>query len=197
MGEAKKPTGGNKKIGGGALVVIGGILYNVMEPYINDFIQGIIKQLDNQIKNNNDGKIKIPNLCQPDFPLKVDVVVSLLEDKKFTTLTAPLQLSDANSKYKDCIDTQVVEIAPKQGKRVDIGEVIKIKYITQEVIEASIKIFQDEEKEKIEYREKKALEKLEHKERRKEKMSVIMDKAKETVGGILNKEKKGDKEINS
>ena len=152
-----KQVGGKKKIeAGGAIGAVGGIIFsNLIQPYIKEFVNAIVNKLDYQIKNSKDGKITIPDMCQPDFPLDVETVVSLLEDKKFITATVPLQLKDANSKYKDCINNQVVGTSPKQGKRVELESIIKVRYITQEVIDASIKIFEDEEKAKAEKKQEK------------------------------------------
>ena len=187
-----KQVGGKKKIeAGGAIgAAVGGIIFsNLIQPYIKEFVNAIVNKLDYQIKNSKDGKITIPDMCQPDFPLDVETVVSLLEDKKFITATVPLQLKDANSKYKDCINNQVVGTSPKQGKRVELESIIKVRYITQEVIDASIKIFEDEEKAKAELKEQKAIEKQERRDHRKEKVSEVTDKARNTIGHIF---KKGD-----
>ena len=171
-----KQVGGKKKIeAGGAIGAVGGIIFsNLIQPYIKEFVNAIVNKLDYQIKNSKDGKITIPDMCQPDFPLDV---------------TVPLQLKDANSKYKDCINNQVVGTSPKQGKRVELESIIKVRYITQEVIDASIKIFEDEEKAKAELKEHKAIEKQERKDHRKEKVSEVTDKARNTISHIF---KKGD-----
>lgn len=191
MGANDEQIGEKKKIEAkGAICAIGGIIFsNMIQPYIKDFVNAIVNKLDYQIKNSKDGKITIPDMCQPDFPLDVETVVSLLEDKKFITATVPLRLKDASSKYKDCINNQVVETSPKQGKRVELESIIKVRYITQDVIDASIKIFEDEEKAKSEHKEKKEIEKQEHKDRRKEKVSEIVDKTKITINHVF---KKGD-----
>lgn len=191
MGANDEQIGEKKKIEAkGAICAIGGIIFsNLIQPYIKDFVNAIINKLDYQIKNSKDGKITIPDMCQPDFPLDVETVVSLLEDKKFITATVPLRLKDASSKYKDCINNQVVGTSPKQGKRVELESIIKVRYITQDVIDASIKIFEDEEKAKSEHKEKKEIEKQEYKDRRKEKVSEIVDKTKITINHVF---KKGD-----
>ncbi len=189
--ENNKQDGGKKKIEvGGAIGAVGGIIFsNLIQPYIKDFVNAIVNKLDYQIKNSKDGKITIPDMCQPDFPLDVETVVSLLEEKKFITAIVPLQLKDANSKYKDCINNQVVGTSPKQGKRVELESIIKVRYITQDVIDASIKIFENEEKIKAELKKKKAIEKQERRDHRREKVSEATDKARSTIGHVF---KKGD-----
>ena len=98
-------------------------------------------------------------------------------------------IKDANKKYKDCFDFQVITSSPKQGVSVNTGTTVYLKYITQEVIDASIKIFEDEENAKAERKEKKAIEKQERKDQRKEKVSEIVDKTKTTISHVF---KKGD-----
>lgn len=187
MGNNKQVNGKKKLEVGVVLCAVGKVVYdNLIQPQLEKIINEIAAKLDKEIKNSKDGKVTIPDLCQPDFPLDVNTVVALLEEKKFKTVTAPLQVKDAKSKYKDCIDNQVVEI-PKQGKRVEIGSILKIKYITQDVIDASIAIFEDEEKVKIELKEQKAIARQERIEKRNEKIADIQDKAKETMKHIFKK----------
>lgn len=179
---------------GGVLFAIGGIVYKITEPYIRDFINAIVKSMTKQIQKSKDGTITIPNLYQPDFPLDVDIVVSLLEEQNFKVATSKLQMKDANAKYKDCINNQVVGTNPRHGKKVEVGSIITVRYISQDVIDASQKMFNDKEKNKSEKKEIKNIQKQEHKEQRKEKFSYIVNKTKTMANGILKKERNKDEQ---
>lgn len=48
-------------------------------------------------------------------------------------------MKEADPKYHDYEDTQVIDSNPKQGTKVKIGTTVCLRYITAEVIEASQK----------------------------------------------------------
>lgn len=191
-----KSDNGNKRNfkSGGVLIALGGIMYKIIEPHIQEFIENIVNIIAQQIHDSKDGMINIPKLYQPGFPLDVDMVVSLLEQQGFKTATSELQMKDANSKYKDCIDNQVVGTNPRQGKKVKIGSIICVRYITKEVIEESKKIFYDTQQAKAELKESKAVEKQERKEQTKEKMTNVIDTVNCKVKKIFKRNNKQDGE---
>ena len=177
---------------GGVLIAIGGIMYKIIEPHIQEFIENIVDIIAEQIHDSKDGMISIPKLYQPGFPLDVDMVVSLLEQQGFKTATSQLQMKDANAKYKDCIDNQVVGTNPRQGKKVKIGSIICVRYITKEVIEESKKIFCDAEQAKTELKESKAAEKQKRREHTKEKMTDAIDTANCKIKKMFKRNHKQD-----
>lgn len=190
VGEAKKPVGGNKVNNVGALGAVGAIGYVVFEavkPYIKNFIDLIFTQLKKQINESKDGFITMPKLYKTNFPLDVDYVALKMKEHGFQVLTSKCMHPDI--KFRNYINNQIIETDPKGGKKVQVGQYITLYYITQEVIDASIKIFEDEENVKAERKEKKEIEKQERKEKRKEKVSEVADKAKNTISHIF---KKGD-----
>ncbi len=135
-------------------------------------------------------KVIIPDLYRKDFPIDLEQAKILLSDSGLKYSESKMVIKDANKKYKDCFDFQVITSSPKQGASVNQGTTVYLKYITQEVIDASIKIFEDEEKAKAELKEQKAIEKQERKDHRKEKVSEVTDKARNTISHIF---KKGDR----
>ena len=68
-------------------------------------------------------------------------------------------IKEADPKYRDYEDTQVIDSNPKQGAKVKIGTTVCLRYITAEVIEESQKIFDDSVRIKREAKEQKAAEK--------------------------------------
>ena len=137
--------------------------------------------------DKTDTKVIIPDLYRKDFPIDLEQAKILLSDSRLKYSESKMVIKDADKKYKDCFDLQVITSSPKQGTSVNQGTTVYLKYITQEVIDASIKIFEDEENAKAERKEKKAIEKQEHKDQRKEKVSEIVDKTKTTIGHVFKK----------
>lgn len=195
MGEIKKPVGGNKGNNVGALGAVGAIGYVVFEavkPYIKNFIDLIFTQLKKQINESKDGFITMPKLYKTNFPLDVDYVALKMKEHGFQVLTSKCIHPDI--KFRNYINNQIIETDPKGGKKVQVGQYITLYYITQEVIDASQKIFEEKEKVKAELKEQKALMKQEHKEQRKEQISIIVDKAKDTVNNVVKKGKHKDEQ---
>ncbi len=195
MGEIKKPVGGNKGNNVGALGAVGAIGYVVFEavkPYIKNFIDLIFTQLKKQINESKDGFITMPKLYKTNFPLDVDYVALKMKEHGFQVLTSKCMHPDI--KFRNYINNQIIETDPKGGKKVQVGQYITLYYITQEVIDASQKIFEEKEKVKAELKEQKALMKQEHKEQRKEQISIIVDKAKDTINNVVKKGKHKDEQ---
>lgn len=188
VGEAKKPVGGNKVNIANALIE--GALVPVALHAANKIIDGIEVH-----KENNEAKVIIPDLYLKDYPIKVEQAKILLNDCGLKFSESPMTINDANKKYRNCFDGQVISSRPKQGTAVKQDAIIYLKYITKEVIDASQKIFEEDEKAKAELKERKALIKQERKDQRKEKVSEIVDKTKNTIGHVFKKgEFKDEKE---
>ena len=103
--------------------------------------------------DKTDIKVIIPDLYRKDFPIDLDQAKILLSDSGLKYSESKMVVKDADKKYKDCFNFQVIASSPKQGTSVNQGTTVYLKYITQEVIDASIKIFKDEEKAKAELKE--------------------------------------------
>lgn len=137
--------------------------------------------------DKTDIKVIIPDLYRKDFPIDLDQAKILLSDSGLKYSESKMVVKDADKKYKDCFNFQVIASSPKQGTSVNQGTTVYLKYITQEVIDASIKIFEDEEKAKAELKEQKAIEKQERRDHRKEKVSEVTDKARNIISHVFKK----------
>lgn len=177
-----KPVGGKKN--GLANLVIEGAVIPVAANAANKIVNVIAEH-----KANEEHKIAVPELYVKNFPIDLEQAKILIEDLGLKFSKSRMLIKEADPKYKDCFDLQVVDSNPKQKSLVNKDATVYVKYITQEVIDASKKIFEDEEKVKAERKEKKAIEKQERKNKRQEKVSEVTDKAKNTIGHIF---KKGD-----
>lgn len=177
-----KQVGGKKN--GWANLVIEGAVIPVAVNAANKMVNAIAEH-----KANEEHKIAVPELYMKNFPIDLEQAKILVEDCGLKFSKSRMTIKEANSKYKDCFNFQVIDSSPKQKTLVNKDATVYVKYITQDVIDASIKIFEDEERAKAELKEQKAIEKQERKDKRKEKVSEVADKAKNTISHVF---KKGD-----
>lgn len=96
-----------------------------------------------------------------------------LKNKNIDILEFPIKLSEADPKFKDCFEFQVVDMYPKN--RIDPGETLHLYYVTSDVIERSKQLFDEQEKQKEKIRSEKQEKRLERKERINKKVSNVVD----------------------
>lgn len=118
--------------------------------------------------------VAVPELYTKGFPLTFEQASEKLSSEGFKVIGSKMLPADAKPKYRDCIDNQVIASRPKSKEKVKPGTTVILRYITQEVIDESRRIFTEEERQKNEAKAKKAAD-------RQEKMA----KVKETVEKIL------------
>ena len=178
-----------------------GVGVKIIEVAIPAAIGVVAKMADKAIDKPdvNENKIKIPDLYRKGFELELEQAIQILDDFGLKAAPSKISLKEANTKYKDYINNQVLDSNPKQGTYVNQGSIVYLKYITQDVINASQKMFDDNTQAKQDAKEKKTHEKLERKEKMKETISETMVAAKNNIGKIFKKEHKdagltGDKQ---
>ena len=169
-------TKSNKNISGviGAIGAVGGLITAV-----TPLVEKAIDNAQNKPTEKIDTKVTIPELYE-----------ELLTERGLKFSKSKLRMKEADPKYRDYEDTQVIDSNPKQGTKVKIGTTVCLRYITAEVIEESQKIFDDGVRIKQEVKEQKAVEKQEKKERLKESVSETIDSAKNGLGKIFKKDQK-------
>ena len=139
-------------------------------------VANAINNAKNKSSEKTEEKIKIPELYHKGFPIDLEQAVRMLEDCGLKSSTSKLTIKEANPRYKDCFDSQV-----KQGTVVKIGSTVCLRYIPDEVIIESQKIFDELQRNK-----------KESKERTRENLSVVAKRTKQSVTKIFkrnNKEK--------
>lgn len=117
-----------------------------------------IKPLVLDVVNNNhsdkkEEMAKVPNIHHKDFPLDVDQAITMLESCGLRYSKSPLTIKNANPRYKDCLASQVILSNPKQGTVVPVGSMVTLKYVPEEVILESQRLFDEIQKNKIEAKE--------------------------------------------
>lgn len=132
-------------------------------------------------QKRNEEKIIIPSLCDKKFPLEVHQATQLLENLKLKVIPIKLSIKEANAKYKDCFEGQVIDSNIKHNKRVKPGSIIYLKYITLETIKESQKVSDDLEHGKNERWKNRKIEQTEKKAQTKEKFTDVAEKAKSVI----------------
>lgn len=108
-----------------------------------------------------------------------------------------MPLTDAAIQYRYCFDFQVIKSHPKAKQKVERGTTVLVKYITQETIDESRRMFEAVEKQKEELsfeKQRKKAERKEHmKEIKTEVLSAMQNTIKKVPATFLKSDKKEDK----
>lgn len=94
-------------------------------------------------------KVEVPQLSYDSDPrLKINEALEALTNSEIKAIPSKLTLKEADPKYKDCFDSQVVGSSLNGKKVAQVGMSVIVKYITQEVIDESQRLFEESEKQK-------------------------------------------------
>lgn len=153
-------------------------------------VNNAIENAKNKSSERSEEKVKIPELYSKGFPIDLDQAIKILEDCGLKVSKSKLTLRDAKPLYKDCFDLQVINSNPKQGSVVKVGSTVCLRYISDDVIAESQKIFDEKERVKSETKERKVAERTERKEHTRETISSVADKAKSGMGKVFKRNSK-------
>lgn len=184
--------GGNKNLSGiaGIITAVGSVAA-VVTPLVEKAIDNAGSHPKEKVNEKATEKVKVPELYHKGFPIDLEQAIKILEDCGLKASKSKLTLKEAKPQYKDCFGLQVIDSNPKQGSVVKVGSTVCLRYIPDEVVTESQRIFEETERSKIEVREKKAADKLERKERTRENVAGAVDKARQGVGKIFKRDSKG------
>jgi len=93
--------------------------------------------------------VKVPETYLKDYPKTLEQAITNIEEVGLRPDPSPVLVKDANIKYKDCFDNQVVSSHPSQNKKVEPGTRVHLKYVTRDVIDESIRLFTEYEENKL------------------------------------------------
>lgn len=186
----KKPP---KNVGG---IAAGITMAASVIPLVKPAIDMAREQID-KVAENRKRLVAVPELYSKGFPLTTEQAMKLLGELGFKFELVKLSLKEVNVKYRDCFDSQVIETHPKAKQKVEPGSSVLIKYITQEVIDESQRLFDEVEKRKVQLSLEKATKRSERKEKTKQVMADVIGTAKrgvENIPSILHKKKYSEEE---
>lgn len=178
--------GKGKGIGGIIGGALGAAALNALVPAIEPTINKVVDKVAEEFEKQND-LISVPDTYAKGFPLTINQATDLVLSAGLKATACELTMKEADPKYKDCIESQVVISNPPQRKKVKPGSIVFLKYITQDVIDESQRLFDEQEKQKAEIKAEKAAKFAEQKK-------AVIDAGGKTVNGIKNLlEKRGQK----
>ncbi len=166
------PNKANNNLTGIITAVAGAIV--ALTPVINTVADKVREK--SQEHETEKERVVIPALYDKGFPLDLNQATEMLNDCGFKVVASKLLPREASSKYKDCFDLQVLDSNPKHKQKVQSNAVIHIRYITQDVIDESLRIFLEEEKLKEAAKSEKFAKRHEQKERVKELANGVFGK---------------------
>lgn len=108
-------------------------------------------------ENSRKELVNIPPLYSKDSSIELNRAVELLAAFGLKAEPVELYIPDARIDYRDCFNFQVVDSNFMRQQKVVVGSPIIIRYITQEVIDESRRLFYEEErrKENLRHRNKR------------------------------------------
>lgn len=145
MADSKKPSG---NVGGTIGMIIG--LVSAAAPILTAALNKLPEKSDSV-----DILVSVPDLYTKGFPLTLEQATEKLSSEGFGVIASEMVLNDAKAKYRDCIDMQIVDSRPKSREKVKPGTTVIVRYITQDVIDESKRLFVEHERNKAEIRAQK------------------------------------------
>lgn len=128
--------------------------------------------------------VAVPELYSKEYPLTKEQAVEILDSCGLKATLVKAAISDANVQYQNCFDMQVIKSHPKAKQKVERGSSVLVKYITQEVIDESQKMYELAEKQKTEMQIAKVTKQEERKEKTKQMMTDVMSNARKGIEKI-------------
>ena len=153
---------GLNKVGDAATAVAAiGAALAVLKPLVEPIADKIVEAAKDRKQY-----VEIPYLYSKEISLTLERAKALLEDSGLRV--EPIQIREADAKYKDCFDMQVVGSNPGHKRRVKPGTLVYLKYVTGEIAEKSKLIFEESEKQKLEIKEDRERKRLEQKDKKRQ-----------------------------
>lgn len=192
MSDDKKPS---KNAGG---IVAGITMATSVLPLVKPVVDTVRDYADKTIEERK-RLVSVPALYSKEYPLTVEQAVELLNSYGLKSVLVKMTIADADARYRTCFDSQVVKSQPKAKHKVECGTSILVKYITQEVIDESQRLFDEAEKHKAELSLEKNIKRSERKEKTKRVVTEITGAVKrgiEKIPPVHHKKKSVNEEQN-
>lgn len=99
--------------------------------------------------------VELPPLYSKGESLNLNQAVEILKDYDLRPKPIQLHIRDAKVEYRDCFDFQVVDAKFMRRQKVDAELPIIIRYITQEVIDESRRLYEETHKVHLKHHNKR------------------------------------------
>ena len=139
-------------LGGGnlaSIIAAGAAIIPLIKPAADAVRDLIDKTIEERKK-----LVPVPPLYSKGYAVSYLQAVEILEGCGLKATPVKTVLTDADAKYRNCIESQVIKTEPKAKEKVIPGTVVKVKCLTQEVIDASQQKFDELEQHRLDRRER-------------------------------------------
>lgn len=177
MSQKKQSTDSTGKIAAG-ITVAASVL-----PLVKPTVDAVREYTDKAIEEHKQ-LVSVPELYSSEYPLTVEQAVALLESCGLKATLVKTSLADASIQYRQCFDSQVIKSKPKSKQKVERGTSVLVKYITQEVIDESQRMYEFAEKQKAELLYAKSMHHAEQKEKTKRVVTEAYNAVKRNLTKI-------------
>lgn len=151
----------------------------------------VIEMVDKREK-----KIDISAICSATgHPTTIGEAKEYLEKAEVKAVYIPIKVSEADPKYRDCFEFQVVDVTP--SSKIVRGNIPQVYYVTREVIDKSQQLFEEAERQRIMTELEKQVKQSERKEKATQVAADVFDTAKQGVKkipAVLRKKSKVEEE---
>lgn len=187
MADSKKQKG---NVGGTIGMVIG--LIGAAAPIVTAALEKMPVKTEPQ--KEIEPLVTVPDICEKGFPLTLEQATEKLSSEGFKVIASEMVLNDAKPKYRTCIDTQVVDSRPKSKSKVKPGTTVVVRYISQDVINESRRLFDEAEQNKVEVRAQKTADRQKQIEQTKQVAADVIGRTKSSIGRIFTRSGRKEKD---
>lgn len=153
-----------------------GVFAAVVNPFADSILKAIAKMIEEYLKLGT-----MPELYSKHLAMHTDRAEDILKGCGLNYVLVPMTIKNASVSYKDCFDGEVVHTSPRPHVKIQPTETVIVSYITQEVIDRSIALYEEAEKAKA--------EKLKQKQEKKEAKKAKADSVKSAPAKLLKKKR--------
>ncbi len=160
-----------------------GVVVPALEKQASKVVNTVHDQVNKAIEEQRRLAV-VPDLCVKGYPLTLEQATEQLAGCGLNATLVMASVKDANPKYRNCFASQVIGSHPKPNQKVEPGTYVKVKYITQEVIDESRRLFEKAQKEKEQKQYDRSEKLSEQKEKAKQAATSAIGTAKKVVDKI-------------
>lgn len=132
-----------------------------------------------EMADKRERKIDISACSTTKHPMTIGEVKEYLEKAEVKAVYIPIKLSEADPKYRDCFEMQVVDITP--SSKITLSDIPQVYYVTREVIDKSQQLFKESEQQRMMTEIEKQKKQLERKEKTMQVVTERLDTVKQGI----------------
>lgn len=151
-----------------------GVFAAVVNPLVDSALSVIAEMIKRYLERGT-----MPELYSKHLAMHTDRAEDILKGCGLNYVLVPMTVKNASVLYKDCFDGEVIHTIPRPHVKIQPTETVIVSYITQEVIDKSIALYDEAEKAKA--------EKLKQKQEKKEAKKTKADSIKKAPISLLKK----------